>query len=1167
MGRLGLTSQQMFIVCLALILIGGGAYITVQLIEQRSKENIKNTLNAVLITTTDAIRLWKEEEIRAVQNLAQEEAIRNAAKALLAIEHKPGPLLAADAQKRLRRLMKPYLNYYRGYFLIAPDNISLASSRDANVGTPNLLTKYPDILAKLWDSETRLTPLQHSDVSLSTEVEEQPQPGNETLFVGSQVKDEDGRVVALLTLRIDPYKVLLPLSAKGNLGKTGESYFFDRSGILLSDSRFDEQLVRIGLLKPGEAGTAHLRLSNPGIDLTQLENPPSLPGNLPLTRMAKSALGGSNGADVNGYRDYRGVPVVGAWQWDEQLHIGLAMEQDVAEAYDLFYFVRMMIYISCLITTMTLLALVRVFVSGKQRLAQLQTRLQAIVETADDGIVVIDEKGVMESVNPAMETMFGYHSQELVGKKVNMLMPEPEHSQHNGYLEHYWQTGATNIIGVGREVEAQHKDGTIFPVDLRVNRLQLNSRHYCAGVIRDISERKAAEETILKAQQEAIAANRAKSTFLATMSHEIRTPLNGVVGTIDVLAHSSLLPPQQELVALAQDSARLLQGIIDDVLDFSKIEAGRLDLELVPLILESLVENLGENLQQIAKTRGVELLLYVDPKLPPVEGDPVRIQQILYNLVGNAIKFSSDLADRSGQVKIRIFLQRQINSIADICFQISDNGIGMSAALQKRLFRPFVQGEGEITRRYGGTGLGLIITQRLVEMMDGHIELESTEGSGSTFTVHVSLKVSSKLQPLESSNLERIKVILFSRNDTTQIFTDYLQHAGAKVMLCDDTNALDMCKQQGTGHDEIVIVIDTRDDRESSVDLCNTLRSQCEHNNLYFLFVERGRRRYARPYEGDSMTLDMNAMRRHRLQNAVASLVGRESPDQPAITLPQLAPDIPRSIDEALEQGRLILLVDDNETNRKVINQQLRMLGYLSVTAENGAEALDLWRNGSHALLLTDCHMPVLDGYQLAETIRSEEPECTHMPIIAITADAMKGTAQKCFESGMDGYLSKPIQLQQLREMLQKWAPIDSEKENVTNKKQLNLNNSINPDTLSELLGTQDREILIEYYCDFLNTHTTTVEQIESVFINSDFSKVFNLAHKLKSSARTVGANDLADCCLGLERAVKAKDAQGVSQLLVQLADLFNDTRKWIENYSSVTHDKAIKQFKLSTGS
>jgi PAS domain S-box-containing protein len=1154
-GRLGLTSQQLLIVCLALTFIGGGAYITVQLIEQRYRENIINTLNAVLATTTDTIRLWKEEELRTVHNLAQEESIRNAAKALLAIPHKPGPLLAADAQKRLRRLMKPYLNYYRGYFLIAPNNISLASSRDVNVGTPNLLTKYPDVLAKLWKSETRLTPLQHSDVALTAENERLPQPGNETLFVGSQVRDDDGSVIALLTLRIDPYKMLLPLTTKGNLGKTGESYFFDSSGILLSESRFNEQVIRIGLLKPGEPVTAHLRLSDPGIDLTQLEHPPSLPDNLPLTQMADSALGGHNGTDVTGYRDYRGVPVVGAWQWDEQLHIGLAMEQDVAEAYELFYFVRAMIYLSCLIATLMLLALVRVFVSGKQQLAQLQTRLQAIVETADDGIVVIDDKGVMESVNPAMERMFGYHSQELIGNNVKLLMPEPDRSQHSDNLKHYWQTGETKIIGSGREVEAKHKDGTIFPVDLRINHLELNSGHYCAGIIRDISERKEAEKDILKAQQEAIAANRAKSTFLATMSHEIRTPLNGVVGTIDMLAHTSLLPPQQELVALAQDSTTLLQGIIDDVLDFSKIEAGRLELEQVPLVLEPLVEKLSENLQQLAKTRGVELLLYVDPNLPQVKGDPIRIQQILYNLAGNAIKFSSGLADRTGRVIISVLLQRRIDGRADICFQISDNGIGMSKALQKRLFRPFVQGEGEITRRYGGTGLGLVITQRLIEIMGGQIELESTEGSGSTFTVHVTLHITSELSPIETSNLEGIKVILISSNETTHILKSYLQHAGADVMLCDVANAVETCKQQCSGFDEIVVVIDSHGDREPSVALRNTLRRQSEHTHLYFLLVERGRRRYARPYEGDSITLDLNIMRRYRLQNAVATLVGRESPEQPLINLSQPMPEVPLSTGEAIEQGRLILLVDDNVTNRKVINRQLYMLGYLSVTAENGTEALDLWRNGTYALILTDCHMPVLDGYQLAEIIRNEEPEGTHIPIIAITADAMKDAAHKCITSGMDGYLNKPMQLRQLQETLQKWAPIDSEKRTTTSKKQLTLNDSINPDALSNLLGTQDRETLTEYYCDFLKSHTTTVEQIERVFLNNSLSEVFNLAHKLKSSARTVGANDLADCCLGLESAVKTNDTQAVNHQMLRLPDLFNNTRKWIKNYSSITHD------------
>ncbi len=1146
-------NAQLLAVFLAVILIGAGAYGAVQLIEQRYQRGLEYSLSAVIDTTAKGINLWKKEEMLMVQGMAQEESIIEAAKALLRVQREQKPLLKSKAQQRLRRMMRPNLNKYRGYFLIAPDNISLASSRDGNVGTSNLLTKYPDILEQLWSGETRLTPIQRSDVSLSTEIETLPQPGDETLFAGTPVRDEDGDIIALLTLRIDPYKTLLPLTSKGELGETGESYFFDRHGVLLSNSRHEYQLIQLGLLEPGMSSVANLRIRDPGVDLTKLDYKMQFPNNLPLTRMAASATKGEKGTDITGYRDYRGVPVVGAWQWDKELGIGLATEQDVAEAYRLFYFVKTLIYGGSTIAAMILLALAWVFISGKQSLAQLQNRLQAIVETSDYGIVVINEQGVIESINPSMESMFGYSAQEMIDNNISMLMPEPHHSQHDLYLEHYRHTGDSKIIGVGREVEGKRKDGSVFPIDLRINRLELASGLHFAGLIRDISERKQAEQGILKAREEAVHANSAKSNFLATMSHEIRTPLNGIVGTIDMLAHTSLNKDQQDLVETAQDSAVLLQGIIEDILDFSKIEAGRLELEMVPLYLEDLVEKLGENLQHIAKLSEVELLIYIDPELQQIKGDPLRLRQILYNLAGNAIKFSSDLTDRVGQVVISAQLQRRVAGKADISFQVKDNGIGMSREVQERLFRPFVQGEGEITRRFGGTGLGLVITQRLVEIMNGHIELESTEGEGSTFTVHVTLEETTELPPIETSNLEGIKVVLLTRDEAAQILSSYLRHAGATVVQKIADEAVELCKKERGDANELFVVIDTRGDMDSSTALRNTLREEISDIDQHFLFIERGQRRYARPYEKDGLTLDLNAMRRKTLLNAIAALAGRESPELQTPALIQPEPDIPLSVDEAKAQGRLILLVDDNPTNVKVIGQQLNMLGYLAETAEDGADALEMWRTGSYSLILTDCHMPIMDGYQLSEIIRREETPGTRIPIIATTADALKGTAQRCFDAGMNDYLTKPMKLQQLREALRKWAPKvgvedESDKEQSFTQGADMSHEDIDQTALGNILGTQDPEMLAEYYNSFLETSTPTAKQIQDAFNAGDLSEVSRLAHKLKSSARTVGANRLGDCCQALEEAGREGDAQSVSQQMELLPVLFNGVKAWIEH-------------------
>ncbi len=1139
----------------AIMLIAISAYIAVHMVEQQYQRTVEGTLNTVLETMAEALELWEQDQTLTVQNLATNPSIRSAAKKLLALPRNQESLLAADTQRQLRQLMQPVLDHYSGYFIIAPDNISLASSRDANIGTPNLLNKYPVIMADIWGGKTRLTPVQRSDVPLTTEVGKQPQPGDETLFVATPIRDDNGKTIAILTLRIDPYRSLFTITNKGRLGESGESYLFDYTGLMLSRSRFDDQLVRIGLLAPGQSSATNLRITDPGVDLTEQERPHITSSDLPLTRMAADAIKGNSGIDVVGYRDYRGVLVVGAWDWDEHLDIGIVTEQDVSEAYGLFYFVRELIYGGGVIAAIILLALAGVFTSGKRQLAQLQIRLQGIVETADDGIVTIDDHGIIQTINPAMEVIFGYSTQEMIGNNISMLMPEPYHSDHDGYLQRYLRTGESTIIGAGREVEGKRKDGTIFPIDLSVNQLLLSGGIHFSGIIRDISERKEAEKNILEAQEEAVAANRAKSTFLATMSHEIRTPLNGVVGTIDMLGHTSLLPQQLDLVETAQDSAMLLQGIIDDILDFSKIEAEKLELEQVPLMLEPLVEKLGENLQHLAKSRGVELLIYVDPTLPHIIGDPVRLRQILYNLAGNAIKFSSDLPDRNGQVVIKVLPHRRIGGKADIYFQIRDNGIGMSPEVQERLFKPFVQGEGETTRRFGGTGLGLVITQRLVEIMGGTIDITSTEGAGSTFTVHITLEETAELPPIETSNLEGIKVVLLTSDEAAKILSNYLCHAGAEVVLKDADGAVAMCKAECTTDDEHVVLIDTRGDIESSISLRDTLRRQSVDIDRRFLLIERGNRRYARPYEEDGMTLDLNAMRRKTLLNAVAALTGRESPEQCEPTPIQQLPDLPQSVDEARAQGRLILLADDNPTNRKVINQQLGMLGYLAETADDGAEALKMWRNGDYTLILTDCHMPVMDGYQFTQSVRREEPPGTRMPIIAITADALKGTGERCINAGMDDYLTKPMKLQKLRETLERWThagTAEDETETDSGSAQANseTQEDIDPNALGNILGTQDPAILADYYNDFLDTNAPTVKQIEEAFQKKDLADISALAHKLKSAARTVGANALADCCQALETAGKDGDTEGVRRQMALLPNQFIRVQEWIEDYS-----------------
>jgi PAS domain S-box-containing protein len=665
--------------------------------------------------------------------------------------------------------------------------------------------------------------------------------------------------------------------------------------------------------------------------------------------------------------------------------------------------------------------------------------------------------------------------------------------------------------------------------------------------VSDITQRKEAEIELVLARDEAEHANRAKSTFLATMSHEIRTPLNGVVGTVDMLSHTGLDDSQLDLVETARDSAILLQGIIDDILDFSKIEAGRLELEQVPLDMESLVEKLGDNLQHQARGRNVELLVYCDPSLPQIEGDPVRLRQILFNLAGNAIKFSGGQEDKNGLVVIKVLLETLEDGRAAICMRVADNGIGMSPEVQAQLFSPFVQGEEDTTRRFGGTGLGLVITRRLVELMGGEIKVESAEGEGSTFSVYLSVK-QTDTPVADITSLAGIKVVLVSRDEAGWILESYLEHAGAEVVFTEPEDVIKACHERFTSGSEKVVMLDTRNDKGGASALREMMRKEFPDIDLRFVVVERGGRRYSRVDGGDGLTLDLNAAHRSTLLNTVAAVVGRESPQQNTKT----AEAIDMAQKPAVDNEHLILLVDDNETNRKVIGQQLHMLGYRAELAEDGVQALDMWREGDYSLILTDCHMPEMDGYQLTRAVRSEEPDDSHIPVLAITADALKGTAQKCADSGMDAYLTKPIQLSELRQAMEKWLPVPMEQEAVNMDAEAEEETQyavLDPNALGKLLGTQERPSLAKYYRMFLDTDTRTVQQLQDAFQGNDLDTVWREAHKLKTSARTIGANELADCCMRIEKAGKAGDGQMVAQEMQRFPGLFDEVRKWIETY------------------
>ncbi|MCG2576858.1 MASE4 domain-containing protein [Dechloromonas sp. XY25] len=777
--------------------------------------------------------------------------------------------------------------------------------------------------------------------------------------------------------------------------------------------------------------------------------------------------------------------------------------------------------------------------------------IRAIVENQVDCVITIDTRGIVRSTNPALERVLGFAAAEVIGHNVSMLMPEPHRSIHDSYLANYLGTGEAQVMGIGREVEGRHKDGRLIPLELAVSQYVVRGERFFVGTLRDIRERKRFIAELTRARADAEQANRAKSDFLAAMSHEIRTPMNGVVGMIDVLHQTSLKGYQVEMADLIRDSAFSLLTIIDDILDFSKIEAGKLEIERAPLAVADVVEKVAGLLDRLAEKKGVELTLFTDPSIPPeILGDALRLRQVLVNLANNAIKFSSG-GERSGSVAMRAVLAERDAEKVVIEFQVTDNGIGMDDETMARLFAPFNQADVSTTRRFGGTGLGLAISRHLVELMGGTITVRSTVGTGATFTASIpfaTLAAEADTGQAGSAVAGVRCLVVGAASGLAADFAAYLAHGGATVEQAPDLPAAaDRAASLAPGLWVCVIV---GDDQRPSADALHSIGGTRSDLMLRFVVVGRGTRRRPRAEASGVVQVDRNVLTRRMLLKAVAIAAGRAEEDD---VIPQSgkisAPISPPSREEAGRSGRLVLVAEDNETNQKVILQQLHLLGFAADIVGNGHEVLERLPEENYAALLTDLHMPKMDGYQLTTAIRAQEQGTRHLPIIALTANALKEEATHCRSVGMDDYLSKPVQLADLQAMLKKWLPA-AETGPGPAVPQHAAGKHVTPvdiDVLKTLVGS-DPKLIRELLQLFQTTAAQTAVELKRACASGMAAKVSAEAHKLKSSARSVGAFALGELCAQLEASANSGRNEQLSVLLPR----FEEEMAHVETYLQV---------------
>ncbi len=824
-------------------------------------------------------------------------------------------------------------------------------------------------------------------------------------------------------------------------------------------------------------------------------------------------------------------------------------------------------------------------------LAIKEEEMRSVVEHMVDCVVTTDEKGVILSANPVMEKLFGYSHDEMTGQNISIIVPEPDRSKHDSYMENYCRTGHgqeyvgrpylagshSHSIGLGREVEGVRKDGERIELYLAVSEYFVGGKRHFTGVMRDIREHARIMKDLRQARIDAEQASRAKSAFLAAMSHEIRTPMNGVIGMIDVLRQTSLSGYQMEMANLIRDSAYALLSIIEDILDFSKIEAGKLEIEKIPMRLASVVENACGMLAHLALTKGVELTLFIDPVIPEnVLGDPLRLRQVLVNIINNAIKFSSK-QEKQGKVSVRVLLTESNPDQAVVTFQITDNGIGMDKETQDKLFKSFSQGDPSTTRRFGGTGLGLAISHHLAELMDAEIAVQSEPQEGSSFIIQMPFKplpaitvTDSKIDDLSGLTC----LILGDDNGMGDDLAIYLKSAGAIVEQVSDLNTVSQ-RIQSLAPGLWLVVIDAGQQtpsieelRAAFSDRSNAIKGKAKMETgalqpdiePRFIVIKRGRRRQARIEDIDIVTLDGDVMYRQSLLRAMAIAAGRAEASvesEPPNNLLKSEP-APVSREEALQQGRLILVAEDNDINQKVIRQQLNLLGYAGDIANDGREALKRFQNCDYALLLTDLHMPEMDGFELTKAIRSEETGKKHIPIVALTANALKGEREHCLSAGMDDYLSKPVQLEDLRLALEKYLfsskPVEESKSasklSVSTNEAESVVAPVNVHVLEELIGN-DPETIKEMLLDFRTSAEKIAVELRAAYQAGQFAVVGSLAHKLKSSARSVGAHALGELCAAMEQAGKKNDAEALALLLSLFdAQLFS-VKTYLESLSA----------------